>query len=98
MRNSPAPSAAAYARVSQLASASDIHMTPTGETDDLQEECDGWEETDYFQVVYGRPIRDIAEEEAAAQGITDGEVIHYCFYEELKDHFWEEWLEIHCVE
>jgi hypothetical protein len=87
-----------------LAKKSDGWMTPT--TDDpresesrtdfgnwLQEEIEGWEQTDHFTILYGNRLILLARAEAEKKGLT-GEA-WLGINEELRNEFWEQWAETH---
>lgn len=81
----------------------DGHMTPQNEPRDpeshndygvwFQEETEGWEQTDHFEVCYGSKLRDMAHD------LTDDDVfgkdVWLGHYEDLKEEFWERWADIH---
>lgn len=62
-----------------------------------QELIHGWEETCQFQMLHGRCISDLAEQQAKRFGINkhDGgcswDLYYYSLYCPLRDEFWEEW-------
>jgi hypothetical protein len=94
----------AVAKVRRLARVNDGWMTPT--TDDprhpesrtdygnwLQEEIEGWEQTDHFGLKYGTPMADVARDLADRNGL-DGE----CWidiWQDIKDEFWDAWADTH---
>jgi hypothetical protein len=59
----------------------------------LQEEIEGWEQTDHFTILYGNQLILLAQTEAEKLGKT-GEA-WLGIYEELRDEFWEQWAETH---
>jgi hypothetical protein len=66
-----------------------------------QDEIDGWEQTDHFQIMYGQPLREIGWKDAYAQGFDETRhdepslVFIYDFYLPMKDEFWERWAQVH---
>jgi hypothetical protein len=59
-----------------------------------QEQINGWEETCHFEHYYGRPLSDLAEQQARRQGLDKAdnwETWYYTFYLPLRDEFWECW-------
>lgn len=94
----------AVAKVEELAQSNDNWMTPTDDephepesfTDYghwLQEEQEGWEQTDHFGILYGRPISDMARDIAEQNGL-EGE--HWLdIRADLLNEFWETWAEKH---
>ena len=92
----------AVAKVRRMARVNDGWMTPT--TDDprdresrtdygnwLQEEIEGWEQTDHFGLKYGTPIGNMARDLADRNGLEGEYWIE--IWQNLKDEFWEVWAE-----
>ena len=94
----------AVAKVRRMARVNDGWMTPTSDdprvpeskTDYghwLQEEINGWEQTDHFHLKYGTPMADAARNLADRNGL-DGE----CWidiWQDIKDEFWDAWADTH---
>jgi hypothetical protein len=92
----------AVAKVRRMARVNDGWMTPT--TDDprepeswtdygywIQEEINGWEQTDHFSVKFGTPMADMARDLADRNGLE-----HWIdIWQNLKDEFWEVWADTH---
>ena len=94
----------AAAKVRRMARENDGWMTPASDdprdpesrTDYghwLQEEIEGWEQTDHFSLKYGTPTANMARDLADKNGLE-------CEYwldiwQDLKDEFWEAWADTH---
>ena len=92
----------AVAKARRMARRNDGWMTPT--TDDprepeswtdygywIQEEINGWEQTDHFSVKYGTPMADMACDLADRNGLQGEHWID--IWQNLKDEFWDAWAE-----
>jgi len=93
----------AVARVRRLARVNDGWMTPTSDaprdresrTDYanwLQEEIEGWEQTDHFSVKFGTPIANMARDLADRNGLGE---YWLDIWQNLKNEFWEVWADTH---
>lgn len=89
------------------AALNDGWMQPTDEADQpesredygnwQQEEQDGWQSTDHFQVHYRQPLRQLCLDYAAENGIDSADEDAYAvigdLMDDLMEEFWEAWHE-----
>jgi hypothetical protein len=56
-----------------------------------QRHRDGWEQTDHFQLLYGKRLTELADAQERRFGPMDWEERYYELYLPLKEAFWDEW-------
>ena len=70
----------------------DLDLAATG-GDAATAHRESWQQTDHWRELYGRPLSDLADQQARRLGVTDCEPRFFHLYEPLVDAFWDAWEE-----